>query len=53
MKGNVYPGEAEKITFGDGLPGYVVGDKGGPAVIVIQARFLAARACRVCPASTA
>lgn len=40
MKGNLYPGEAEKISFGDGLPGYVCGEKGAPAVIVIQARGL-------------
>lgn len=28
----------EKITFGNGLPGYEIGDKSAPALIVIQVR---------------
>ena len=30
--------EVVKITFGDNLPGYEVGDKSLPAVIVLQVR---------------
>ena len=26
----------EKVTFGDDMPGYAFGPKGGPAVVVIQ-----------------
>ncbi len=26
----------EKVTFGNGLPGYEIGDKSAPALIVIQ-----------------
>lgn len=26
----------EKITFGDGIPGYVVGPKGAPGLLVVQ-----------------
>eukprot|EP00959_Pyramimonas_sp_CCMP1952_P285440 5968136-Pyramimonas_sp.AAC.1 len=26
----------EKITFGDGLPGYICGPKGAPALLVVQ-----------------
>jgi carboxymethylenebutenolidase len=26
----------EKITFGDSIPGYIVGDAASPAIIVIQ-----------------
>ena len=36
IKGSALPGEAMPITFGSGLPGYVTGPAGAPAVIVIQ-----------------
>ena len=36
IKGGTVPGEMHKVTFGNNLPGYVCGDKGAPAVIVLQ-----------------
>ena len=36
IKGGTVPGEMQKITFGNNLPGYVCGEKGAPAVVVLQ-----------------
>lgn len=47
IKGATVPGEMQKITFGNNLPGYVCGDKGAPAVVVLQ-MSAAARPPRWC-----
>ncbi|PRW56138.1 carboxymethylenebutenolidase-like protein [Chlorella sorokiniana] len=36
IKGGTVPGEMQAVTFGNNLPGYVCGEKGAPAVVVLQ-----------------